>query len=86
MRWPATHFGPGPRSRKRWTINPPEIFFRPETLRLRGDLRRGVGRLAEAKADYEAALTFARSIGAEVLAARARASLFAIEGANASAS
>jgi class 3 adenylate cyclase/tetratricopeptide (TPR) repeat protein len=60
------------------SINPPEIFFRPEALRLRGDLRRGEGRLAEARADYEAALAQARSMGAEALVQRAEASLAAV--------
>ncbi len=57
------------------SINPPEIFFRSESLRLRGDLRRGRGAVVEARADYEAALAQARSIGAQALVQRAQASL-----------
>jgi tetratricopeptide (TPR) repeat protein len=62
------------------TVNPLETFYRPETLRLRGDLRRAQARPADAKADYEAALALARSIGAVAFARRAISSLAGLQG------
>jgi class 3 adenylate cyclase/tetratricopeptide (TPR) repeat protein len=64
-------------------INPLEIFFRPETLRLRGDLRRGEGRPDDARADYAAAVTLARSMGAVTLARRALSNLTGLDAASA---
>jgi len=56
-------------------VNPGEIYFRPETLRIRGDLAHADGRFDAAEADYLAAIDFARSSGAAVLAQRASSSL-----------
>ena len=34
------------------SVNPRELFFRPETLRVRGDLRHSLGQIEAAEADY----------------------------------
>ena len=57
------------------TVNPQELFFRAETLRVRGDLSRRRGAVESARADYQAAVSLARSIGADVFVRRALASL-----------
>jgi class 3 adenylate cyclase/tetratricopeptide (TPR) repeat protein len=57
------------------THNPREIFFRPETLRIRGDLFRTQGRADAAEADYRQAAEIARSMGAATLEQRALSSL-----------
>ncbi|MEQ1818323.1 MAG: AAA family ATPase [Terricaulis sp.] len=54
-------------------INPQEVFYRPETLRLRGDYLRHTGDLSSAAAAYDAAMDLARKIGASSLLARASA-------------
>jgi class 3 adenylate cyclase/tetratricopeptide (TPR) repeat protein len=46
------------------TINPQELFFRPETLRLRGEILLRAGRHAEAEQDFLDALALAKRIGA----------------------
>jgi predicted negative regulator of RcsB-dependent stress response len=61
-------------------INPHELFFRPETLRLRADIQLDLGRTESAIADYQAALTLAQSMGAEASAARTRLSLERLSG------
>jgi class 3 adenylate cyclase/tetratricopeptide (TPR) repeat protein len=61
------------------SVNPRELFFRPETLRVRGDRHRALGQIAESRSDYLAALGLARSIGAAVLVQRATASLAGLE-------
>jgi tetratricopeptide (TPR) repeat protein len=48
------------------TANPREVFFRPESLRLRGEIRRRMGDPAAAEADLRAAMAAARTIGAKV--------------------
>jgi class 3 adenylate cyclase/tetratricopeptide (TPR) repeat protein len=57
------------------SVNPGEIYYRPETLRVRGDFARAAGRIDNAELDYQAAVGLARSMGAAVLAQRAVSSL-----------
>jgi tetratricopeptide (TPR) repeat protein len=64
---------------KALSINPRELFFRPETLRVRGDLLHGLGRIDLAVADYRAAVELARSMGAKVFVARALSSLAGLQ-------
>ena len=52
-----------------------ELAFRAETLRVRGDLRRGLGMLELAEADYNEGISFARKIGARSWELRATMSL-----------
>ncbi|HZC17288.1 MAG TPA: AAA family ATPase [Caulobacteraceae bacterium] len=61
-------------------VNPGETYFRPETLRVRGDLARARGRVDDAEADYQAAVALARSMGAAALAQRAMSSLAGLRG------
>lgn len=51
-------------------VNPGERFFRPETLRLRAELRLGAGDRVGAAADLEAGLSLAKTMGARLLHAR----------------
>ena len=46
------------------TVNPDELFFRPETLRVRGEILLRAGRHAEAEQDFLDALALAKRIGA----------------------
>jgi class 3 adenylate cyclase/tetratricopeptide (TPR) repeat protein len=55
--------------------NPQERVFRPETLRLRGELRLAGGDAELAEADFGEALTLARRIGARAWELRTAASL-----------
>ncbi len=55
--------------------NPGELFFRPETLRLRGDLRFRLGRAAEAVEDARAALALSSGMRATRFHRRAVESL-----------
>jgi class 3 adenylate cyclase/tetratricopeptide (TPR) repeat protein len=59
--------------------NPQELFFRPETLRLRSALRVRAGNVAQAEADLHAAIAMAQSLGARQLRDRATADLAALE-------
>jgi tetratricopeptide (TPR) repeat protein len=61
------------------SVNPQEVFFRAESLRVRGDLSRRRGALDSARADYRAAVALARSIRAEVFVQRTLASLAALD-------
>ncbi len=54
-------------------INPQELFFRPETLRLRGALRLRMGRAVEATTDYRDAMALAKTMGAKLFHQRASA-------------
>ena len=53
------------------SINPQELFFRPETLRLRGDLRAKTGRADDAETDYRDAIALAKTMGAKLFHQRA---------------
>jgi len=55
--------------------NPVELVYRPETIRLRGDLRLKAGNNELAEADYAEAISLSRRIGAKVLELRAVTSL-----------
>jgi class 3 adenylate cyclase/tetratricopeptide (TPR) repeat protein len=55
--------------------NPQELFFRPESLRLRGEFHLALGRIASAKADFSDAMTLAKGMGAKRFHARSAASL-----------
>jgi class 3 adenylate cyclase/tetratricopeptide (TPR) repeat protein len=56
-------------------INPQELFFRPETLRLRGEILIHTGRLDEAERDFLEAISLANRMGAKRFRDRATASL-----------
>jgi class 3 adenylate cyclase/tetratricopeptide (TPR) repeat protein len=51
--------------------NPQELFFRPETLRLRGEIQMRRGSLGEAERDFLEALALSRRIGAKRFGDRA---------------
>jgi class 3 adenylate cyclase/tetratricopeptide (TPR) repeat protein len=55
--------------------NPRELFFRPETVRLRGVIRMRLGMLSEAGKDFVDALEMARRMGAGRLTERSARSL-----------
>ena len=55
-------------------INPQELFFRPESLRLRGEFNLALGREASAEADFSEAMTLAKRMGAKLFHTRAAAS------------
>jgi len=57
------------------TINPHERYWRPETLRLRGDIRRRQGEEELAEADFRAAIALAREMSAKAWELRAANSL-----------
>jgi len=56
-------------------INPQELFFRPETLRLRGEILTRNGRLDEAERDFLDAITLANKMGVQRFRDRAIISL-----------
>jgi tetratricopeptide (TPR) repeat protein len=56
-------------------LNPDEIVFRPETLRIRGELRLKQGNLQLAEADFRDSLAMARSMGAKAWELRTTMSL-----------
>ena len=56
-------------------VNPAEVAWRPEALRLRGELRRRLGRIDGAEADFRAAIALAHEIGAKAWELRAAISL-----------
>jgi regulator of sirC expression with transglutaminase-like and TPR domain len=60
------------------TINPQEKFFRPESLRIRGELRLRAGNRGGGEADLRRALDDAKTMGAGALQQRAETSLRAI--------
>ena len=57
------------------TVNPDERFWRPETLRVRGDIRRQQGEDELAEADFRAAIALAREMSAKAWELRAATSL-----------
>jgi class 3 adenylate cyclase len=57
------------------TVNPDERFWRPETLRVRGDIRRQQGEEELAEADFHAAIALAREMSAKAWELRAVMSL-----------
>jgi tetratricopeptide (TPR) repeat protein len=56
-------------------VNPDERFYRPETLRVRGDIRRRQGEEEPAEADFRAAIALAREMSAKTWELRAATSL-----------
>jgi class 3 adenylate cyclase/tetratricopeptide (TPR) repeat protein len=57
------------------TVNPPERFYRPETLRVRGEIRRKQGAEELAEADFRNAITLGREMSAKAWELRAATSL-----------
>jgi predicted ATPase len=57
------------------TVNPVELVHRPETLRLRGELRIRLGENEVAESDYAEAISLSRRIGAKMWTLRAATSL-----------
>ena len=57
------------------TVNPDERFWRPETLRLRGDIHRQQGEEELAEADFRDAIALAREMSAKAWELRAATSL-----------
>jgi class 3 adenylate cyclase/tetratricopeptide (TPR) repeat protein len=57
------------------TVNPDERFWRPETLRVRGEIRRQQGEEKLAEADFRAAIALAREMSAKAWELRAATSL-----------
>ena len=55
--------------------NPDELVYRPETLRLRGELRLKQGQTELAEADFREAIALARNMGAKAWELRATMSL-----------
>jgi class 3 adenylate cyclase/tetratricopeptide (TPR) repeat protein len=55
--------------------NPQELFFRPETLRVRGELRLRQGDTGPAEADFREAIALAQKMGAKAWELRAATSL-----------
>jgi predicted ATPase len=55
--------------------NPEELYFRPETLRVRGDLRLKLGQAELAEADFREAITLAQKMSAKLWELRATMSL-----------
>jgi tetratricopeptide (TPR) repeat protein len=56
-------------------INPEELVYRPETLRVRGDLRMAMGRIDQAEADFRESIAFAQKIGAKAWELRSSVTL-----------
>jgi predicted ATPase len=57
------------------TVNPDERFYRPETLRVRGDIRRQQGEEELAEADFHASIALAREMSAKAWELRAATTL-----------
>ena len=57
------------------TVNPGERYWLPETLRLRGDIRRRQGEEKLAEADFRDAIALAREMSAKAWELRAATSL-----------
>jgi predicted ATPase len=55
--------------------NPEELYFRPETLRIRGNLRLKLGQTELAEADFREAIALAQKMSAEAWELRATMSL-----------
>jgi hypothetical protein len=55
--------------------NPEELYFRPETLRIRGDLRLKLGQAEPAEADFREAIALAQKMQAKAWELRATISL-----------
>jgi tetratricopeptide (TPR) repeat protein len=55
--------------------NPDELFYRPETLRLRGELRLKLGHTELAEVDFREAMALAQKLGAKAWELRATTSL-----------
>jgi tetratricopeptide (TPR) repeat protein len=58
--------------------NPDELVYRPETLRLRGELRLKQGQIELAETDFREAIGLARSVSAKALELGATMSLSAM--------
>jgi tetratricopeptide (TPR) repeat protein len=56
-------------------FNPEELIFRPETLRIRGELRLGQGNRESAEADLRGSISMARRMGAKAWELRTSMSL-----------
>ena len=56
-------------------VNPEELAWRPEAIRIRGELRRTLGQTDGAEADFRAAIVLAQKIGAKAWELRAAMSL-----------
>ena len=56
-------------------LNPNETHYRPETLRLRGELQHKLGHVVLAEADFRASIELAQRMGAKAWELRATASL-----------
>ena len=46
-------------------VNPAEVAWRPEAIRIRGELRQGLGHTEGAEADFRTAIALAQKIGAK---------------------
>ena len=57
------------------STNPQELFFRPESLRIRGELHAGCGHVAQAAQDFRAALDLSEKMAAATFRERAAQSL-----------
>ena len=55
--------------------NPDELIYRPESLRIRGELREEQGQTGQAEADFRDSIKLARSMGAKAWELRATVSL-----------
>ena len=55
--------------------NPLELTWRPEVIRMRGELRRLIGQTKEAEADFRGAIALAQKISAKAWELRATTSL-----------
>jgi tetratricopeptide (TPR) repeat protein len=56
-------------------VNPEELAWRPEAIRIRGEFRRTLGQTDGAEADFRAAIVLAQKIGAKAWELRAAMSL-----------
>ncbi|HKF28408.1 MAG TPA: AAA family ATPase, partial [Candidatus Binataceae bacterium] len=63
-----------------WQANPLELTWRPEVVRMRGELRRLVGQTEAAEADFRTAIAFAQKISAKAWELRATTSLARLVG------
>ncbi|HSU91688.1 MAG TPA: adenylate/guanylate cyclase domain-containing protein [Sporolactobacillaceae bacterium] len=59
-------------------VNPEELAWRPDAIRIRGELRRTLGNIDAAEADFRDAIALARKIGAKAWELRAAMSLVRI--------
>ncbi len=56
-------------------VNPAEVAWRPEAIRIRGELRQGLGHTEGAEADFRTAIALAQKIGAKAWELRAAMNL-----------